>query len=172
VLGEPPALILYYTSPLAADSQPALADALRTHLAAHLPDYMRPSLVQHLDAFPLNPNGKVDRKALPAPQARDAQVPPQGATEERVLALAHELLQRQDFGVTANFFEVGGHSLLAARLVTRLRAEFGIEFPLTALYSSPTVRACAAVVESALQDRLAAGMLEPAPAGEGDELLL
>ncbi|MES2296361.1 MAG: amino acid adenylation domain-containing protein [Pseudomonadota bacterium] len=174
VAGEQGMLVLYYTSSAPAEAQADIADAARAALAERLPDYMRPSLIQHLDAFPLNPNGKVDRKKLPAPTAVDAIVAPNGDIERRVLALCHALLGREDFGVTANFFEVGGHSLLAAKLVTKIRASFEISFPLTALYSSPTVRACALIVEGALKEKFAASLVRAADLDTeaGDELIL
>ncbi len=175
VAGDDPMLVLYYTSALAAGLQDDLADAIRAAFVERLPDYMRPSLLQQLDAFPLNPNGKVDRKRLPAPRAVDSMVQPNGEIEQRLLALCQELLQRDDFGVTANFFEIGGHSLMAAKLVTKIRASFEIAFPLTALYSSPTIRACGLLVEAGLKDKFAASLVraEAAPAeADGDELIL
>ncbi len=174
VAGADGALVLYYTSALPADAQAQLVEAIRSGLARSLPDYMRPSIVQRLDAFPLNPNGKVDRNKLPAAHTADAQVEPAGAIERRLLALSQSLLGRDDFGVTANFFEVGGHSLLAARLATRIRAEFEIAFPLTALFSSPTIRACAAVIEDGLKEKFAASLMLPAHADANleDEVIL
>jgi aryl carrier-like protein len=77
--------------------------------------------------------------------------------------------------VSANFFEIGGHSLAAAKLVARIRAVFGIAFPLAALYSSPTVRSCAALVEAALLERYAASLALSAEAmadGDDDHMLI
>ncbi len=162
VAGEDPVLVLFYTSPASADEQVDIVAALRAQMERRLPDYMRPSIVQHLPAFPLNPNGKVDRQKLPSPQAADAMEAPASEIERRLLAISHALLERSDFGVTANFFEVGGHSLLATRMATRIRAEFGIDFPLAALFSSASVRACAAVVEAGLKEKFAASMAGPA----------
>jgi amino acid adenylation domain-containing protein len=162
VAGDDPVLVLFYTSPAPAGEQAGIVAALRAQMERRLPDYMRPSIVQHLPAFPLNPNGKVDRKKLPSPQAADTMAAPASDIERRLLAISHRLLERSDFGVTANFFEVGGHSLLATRMATGIRAEFGIDFPLAALFSSPTVRACGAVVEAKLKEKFAASMAGPA----------
>ena len=178
VAGDDPVLVLFYTSPQSAreqaGEQAGIVAALRAQFERRLPDYMRPSIVQHLPAFPLNPNGKVDRKKLPSPQAADTMVAPAGDIERRLLAISHALLERSDFGVTANFFEVGGHSLLATRMATRIRAEFGIDFPLAALFSCPSVRACSTVVEAALRQQFAASMAGPGNEGLAleDEIVL
>lgn len=97
--------------------------ALREHLKRSLPDYMVPG--------PLYPNDKVDRKALPAPVAGDAapvpgSVAPRTPTEETVMGVFRDVLKRADFGVFDNFFDLGGHSLTAVRLMSRLRAVSGL----------------------------------------------
>lgn len=167
-------LVLYFTSAAPEDQQSGIADAIRQHLAQHLPDYMRPSIIECLAGFPLNPNGKVDRKKLPTPLMHNRVVLPESEIEQRLLELCQTLLQRQDFGVTANFFEIGGHSLLAAKLVTKIRATFAIAFPLTALYSSPTIRACAALVELGLKEKFAASLVVSDDASNtfDDEMIL
>jgi amino acid adenylation domain-containing protein len=167
-------LVLSYTSSFGPAERGAVAGAIRWHLARGLPDYMQPSMLQCLDGFPLNPNGKVDRKNLPAPAMTEEIVEPATGTELRVLALAREVLQRHDFGVCANFFEIGGHSLAASKLVARIRSAFGIAFQLGALYNSPTVRSCAALVEAALLERYAASLAlsDDALADGGDDMLI
>ena len=167
-------LVLFYTCSLEGEARRGVADAIRARLASGLPDYMQPSVIQCLERFPLNPNGKVDRKQLPAPALQEERVAPATDTERTLLALAWEVLQRDDFGVSADFFEIGGHSLAAAKLVARIRTAFGISFPLAALYSAPTVRSCAAVVEAALLERFAAQLKveQGAAAPQGDGLLI
>ena len=135
---------------------------------------MRPSIIECLAGFPLNPNGKVDRKKLPAPLMHNRVVLPESEIEQSLLELCQTLLQRQDFGVTCNFFEIGGHSLLAAKLVTKIRATFAIAFPLTALYSSPTIRSCAALVELGLKEKFATSLVlsDHASTTFDDEMIL
>lgn len=155
-------LVLYYTS--SADGEPPvmLIERIRSHLAQHLPDYMRPSLIQPINAFPLNPNGKVDRKKLPRPEVSDASeaiVAPATEIEQRLVEIWKSVLQCDSVSVTANFFEIGGHSLLAAKLIAKVRSDFGISFPLAQLFESPTIRACALCVENALMDKYAQKLL-------------
>jgi amino acid adenylation domain-containing protein/FkbM family methyltransferase len=120
------------------------AAEVRAHLAVSLPGYMVPSSIVLLEAIPLTPNGKVDRKALPAPDAvagdDRAFVPPEGALEEQLAAIWAELLGRDRVGVEDNFFELGGHSLLAARMVGRVASQLEVELPLRAVFEQPTVR--------------------------------
>ncbi|MBT9597540.1 MAG: amino acid adenylation domain-containing protein [Vitreoscilla sp.] len=125
--------------------------ALRAHLRSKLPDYMLPQHLMVLPAMPLLPNGKVDRKALPAPErepARDSadRVPPRSETEERVLAAMEAVLNLPGMGVTDDFFALGGHSLLAARLTSRLNREFEINLPLSTLFEAPTAERLALAV--------------------------
>ncbi|MFD7998260.1 amino acid adenylation domain-containing protein [Streptomyces mirabilis] len=106
-----------YYAPL--DTTP---DSLREHLAARLPDYMVPATLTALDALPLNANGKVDRKALPAPDsaADDGYVAPRTVTEERIAEVWAEVLGLERVGVEDGFFEIGGHSIRAVALVGAL----------------------------------------------------
>ncbi|MBD9653175.1 non-ribosomal peptide synthetase, partial [Ensifer sp. ENS09] len=102
-----------------------LASMLRAHLAIHLPDYMVPSAFVHLPAFPLTPNGKLDRRALPAPDdeayARRGYEAPQGEIEQILAAIWSDLLGVDRVSRNDHFFELGGHSLLAVQLMERLR---------------------------------------------------
>src|SRR5262249_10345560 len=97
-----------------------------------------------LESLPLTPNGKVDRKALPAPDAVPDDdrpfVPPQGELEVQVAGIWADLLGRDRVGAEENFFEVGGHSLLAARLVGRIASKLDVELPLRTVFEQPTVR--------------------------------
>ncbi|MBZ4423347.1 non-ribosomal peptide synthetase, partial [Myxococcus sp. RHSTA-1-4] len=127
--------------------------ALRAFLKQRLPEYMVPSALVRLDALPLTANAKVDRKALPAPDAvlaspAESYVAPRTPTEERLAALWAQVLRVQRVGIHDNFFELGGHSLLATQVVSRVREAFSVELPLRALFEAPTVAALAARLES------------------------
>ncbi|MFZ5638013.1 MAG: non-ribosomal peptide synthetase [Pseudomonadota bacterium] len=141
-----PRLVAYYTC------EGAVPDAaeLRAHLKRALPEYMVPAAFVALDAFPLTPNGKVDRRALPAPEtggaASDDFVGPRTSEEEALAALWMELLRLPQVDVRASFFDLGGHSLLATQMLARIEYDFGIELPLRALFDAPTLEQIAARV--------------------------
>jgi amino acid adenylation domain-containing protein len=143
-------LVAYVTAQEGAAPQAA---ALRAALAHHLADYMIPSAFVVLDAFPLTPNGKVDRKALPAPDqsavAVRAYEAPAGAIEQAVARIWQQLLKLERVGRHDQFFELGGHSLLAAQLAARVRHELGREVTLRVLFQHPTLAAFAAAVDAA-----------------------
>ena len=124
-----------------------IADAatLRAHLGQSLPDYMVPSAFVHLPEFPLTPNGKLDRKALPAPGLTPAALrsAPRTPQEEILCALFAEVLGRDRVGVGDDFFALGGHSLLATRLVSRIRATLGAEVAIRSLFEAPSVEGLA-----------------------------
>ncbi|WP_367129333.1 amino acid adenylation domain-containing protein [Saccharothrix sp. HUAS TT1] len=113
---------------------------LRAHVEAVLPDYMVPAAFSVLDAFPLNTNGKVDRRALPDPDFRPAPAEraPRSPEEGVLCALFADLLGVPGVGVDDSFFALGGHSLLATRLVGRIRAELGAELSVRDLFGHPT----------------------------------
>ncbi|HFX1885365.1 TPA: amino acid adenylation domain-containing protein, partial [Pseudomonas aeruginosa] len=123
--------------------QPALRERIRTALRASLPDYMVPSHLLFLERMPLSPNGKLDRRALPKPDAGLMQhdhMAPTSALEKDVAAIWGELLGVERVGLTDNFFELGGHSLLATRLVSRIRQDLGIEVSLKSLFEQPVLQ--------------------------------
>jgi amino acid adenylation domain-containing protein/FkbM family methyltransferase len=126
---------------------------LRSYLKQRLPDYMVPSFFVFLEALPLTANGKVDRRALPAPELdrETGFVAPRTALEELLAGLWAELLGVAEVSIDDDFFELGGHSLLATQLISRLRTEFGVEVALRQLFEGPTIAELAQHVDSALQ---------------------
>jgi len=127
-------------------------DALMVHLRKHLPAFMLPQHVVTLDALPTLPNGKVDRVSLPPPQAAAREEVRRGAGpcndhERKVLAIMEKVLSLPGLDMDDNFFTVGGHSLLAARLTTLLSREFQVTLPLRSLFESPTAGKLAAAIQ-------------------------
>lgn len=142
-------LTAYFT---ARDHQQTDEGALRNALKQALPDYMVPSAFIRIDAIPMTPNGKVDRKALPEPEGirladSEAFVTPATPTEEMVAAIFSEILNVEPVGASHSFFDLGGHSLLATQVVSRVRDHFQIELPLRELFRSPTVAQLAKQIE-------------------------
>ncbi|MET9360245.1 amino acid adenylation domain-containing protein [Streptomyces sp. NPDC006632] len=143
-------------------SEPAVAEGLREQLGRSMPEYMVPSAVVALDALPLTAQGKLDRKALPAPDLGHTLKgrAPRTPVEEILCGLFADILGVAQVSIDDDFFEIGGHSLLATRLVSRARSALGVELPIRALFEARTVVALAGHVESA--DR-ARPPLVPAP---------
>ncbi|MEO4048125.1 amino acid adenylation domain-containing protein [Pseudomonas sp. CAU 1711] len=132
-LGDSELLVAYWQG-----TDEASDSALAEHLRGELPAYMLPAAWVRLEQWPLNANGKVERKALPLPQlAEQALEPLRTATERRLAALWAELLPPQALGRQSHFFEAGGHSLLATRLLARVRRDLAAELPLRALFEAP-----------------------------------
>jgi len=156
-------LVAYW---VAADQAAPSSEDLIQFLRARLPDYMVPSAFVRLDEFPLTPNGKIDRGALPAPQepgdspAEDF-VAPRTPVEREVAGILAPLLDLERVSAEANFFLLGGHSLLGTQLIARLRDHFDIELSLKALFEAPTVAAIATEVERLILEKLDA--LETVP---------
>ena len=129
----------------------ALRDDLKNQLRASLPDYMVPSHLVLLEQMPLTPNGKLDRRALPAPDVSLAQqdyVAPQSEMEQQLAAIWADVLKVERVGITDNFFELGGHSLLATQVVTRAQKQLQRNVPLRAMFEFNTVQALAQHLES------------------------
>jgi aryl carrier-like protein len=128
-------------------SAPPLWTALHTHLESALPEYMVPATYVALDALPLTSNGKVDRKALPAPdlevERARAYEPPMGELETMLAEVWSDVLKRDRIGRHDDFFELGGHSLLVVRIVARLRRLVSVEVTIGDLFASPTLASLA-----------------------------
>ena len=129
---------------------------LRSFLKEKLPEYMVPAVFVLLDALPLMPNGKIDRRALPAPDRSRPEldkvfVAPRTPTEELLAEIWARLLDVERVGIHDNFFDLGGHSLLATQLVSRMREVFQVEIPLRRLFEVPTVAGLAESIEVAHQ---------------------
>ena len=125
-------------------SQKALLTDVRSLLEEQLPEFMMPSAFIMLDALPLTPSGKIDRKALPRPDRAQpiretAFVAPRTPLEQDLVNIWRELLGIEQIGIHDKFFELGGHSLLLTRLASRIHRTFGVEIPLRVLFNTPTV---------------------------------
>ena len=145
--------------------EPRSVAELKSKLKQTLPDYMVPSAIIMLASLPLNPNGKVDRKALPEPQPEDFVtnefVAARNDTEKTLVDIWQEVLEIDRVGVFDDFFDLGGHSLLINKIATRLKQKTGIELPLRTLFEVPTIAELAEILQSL--------MVQPAAEEEWDE---
>ena len=152
-------LVAYVT----ADGEAPSAAELRTHLRALLPAHLVPAAFVALDEFPLTANGKVDRRALPAPDApvpAEASLAPRTGDEAKLAAIWAEVLGLDQVGVHDDFFALGGHSLRVTQIVARVRKEMGADLPLRAVFEAPTVAALAERVAAAPRYREEGGIAE------------
>ncbi|MCK8504202.1 non-ribosomal peptide synthase/polyketide synthase, partial [Myxococcus fulvus] len=134
-------LVAYFT---AAEEQSVDTTSLKGFLQQRLPEYMVPSAFVSLTAFPLSANGKLDRKALPAPDfasaaSADEFVEPSTPAQARLASIFADVLGLERVSLHGDFFELGGHSLLATQVVSRIRSAFSVELPLGELFAAPTV---------------------------------
>jgi amino acid adenylation domain-containing protein/thioester reductase-like protein len=134
----------YAHHPLRASEPQRLMPELQRFVSERLPGHMVPSAFVMLDELPIGPNGKVDRRALPAPgearpEPREGFVAPRTPVEAALAGMWSEVLGRERVGVHDDFFELGGHSLLATRMVSRIRRAFQAELPLIQLFEKPTI---------------------------------
>jgi amino acid adenylation domain-containing protein len=138
-----------YVVAAASDRAPSVAE-LRAHLKAELPEHMVPAAFVVLDALPKTGSGKVDRRALPAPDAptvpAESYVAPETEAERRLAEIWAEVLKVERVGTRDDFFALGGHSLLATQVISRVRQAFGAELPLRAVFERPTVGELAALL--------------------------
>ncbi|CAM2064444.1 Amino acid adenylation domain-containing protein [Sulfidibacter corallicola] len=171
---QTPARLVAYLVAEAGTELPQGSGPWRDFLRDEIQAYMIPSVYMILDAFPLTPNRKVDRKALPAPEAEVVKTPyvaPRNERERELARIWGEFLGRDEIGVHDNFFELGGHSLIAAKLVHAMNRAFETALPMRILFSHPTIAACAAeigaspegVVTDAERDGFTPTPLEPRP---------
>jgi thioesterase domain-containing protein/acyl carrier protein len=156
---------------VAGEEEALTAGALRSSLERTLPAHMIPSVFVRLEELPLLPNGKVDRAALPAPASsawRDGQgyVAPSSATERVLIEIWESLLDVRPIGVDDHFFRLGGHSMLAVRLMTQIRRRHGVEVPLAALFEHPTVRGLATRMEGEPRTRPWSPLVAIQPQGD------
>ncbi|MEB3279244.1 MAG: amino acid adenylation domain-containing protein [Lyngbya sp.] len=126
------------------------SNELRQFLKEKLPDYMVPNPFVMLESLPLTANGKIDRRALPAPEFQseltEKYIAPRSPTEEMLAQIWGELLKVEKVGINDNFFELGGHSLLATQLVSRIRNTFQVELPLRELFNTATLAELAQLI--------------------------
>ncbi|WP_276736404.1 surfactin non-ribosomal peptide synthetase SrfAA [Bacillus sp. (in: firmicutes)] len=129
------------------------SQALREHAAKDLPAYMVPAVFIQMDELPLTGNGKIDRRALPLPDASVSRgvsyVAPRNETEQKVADIWAQVLQAEQVGVYDHFFDIGGHSLAGMKMLALIHQELGVELSLKDLFQSPTVEGLAQVIASA-----------------------
>jgi amino acid adenylation domain-containing protein len=133
---------------------------IRDYLSQSLPDYMIPSYFIFMEKLPLNPNGKIDRKALPEPVVSkgESYVGPRNFIEEKLVEIWNDILCRDAkcdclIGIDDNFFELGGHSIKATLLVSKVQKKFNVSIPLTEVFSAPSIRELAQFIENASEDK-------------------
>jgi amino acid adenylation domain-containing protein len=168
--GQEPSLVAYAIPRGGHDhAPPDLLVELRQFVSARLPKYMLPRAFALVDRWPLTTTGKVDLAALPAPDSKaddpDGSRAPEGAIAKQVAAIWADLLAVGHVGLDDDFFEIGGHSLLAVHLVHRLEQAFGVTVPMRAIFDAPTVRALAARIEEESDARPSVPRVVRAPLG-------
>ena len=147
-------LVAYF----APNREPALnQEALRQFLNDRLPSYMEPQRFVSLSHLPLTPNGKVDRQALPKPadirpEVEAAYLRPQTQVERKIAAIWRQVLQVDDIGVHDNFFDLGGHSLLMARIHGQLGETFNADISVVDMFSHPTIYALAQLITNGIDE--------------------
>jgi amino acid adenylation domain-containing protein len=155
----------YANAPAQAAEIARLGKTLQDMLRQRLPAYMVPAAIMVLSSWPLNENGKIDRKALPAPErgAEDYRAP-RTPQEEILCDIFADVLALERVGITDNFFDLGGHSLMATRLVSRVRATLGVELMLRTLFECPTVAQLVPHLDTAAKSRPPLSAVNPRPA--------
>ena len=154
-----------------------LTEKLRKHIADYLPEYMIPAFFLYINELPLTANGKVDRKALPAPdltirQVEDEYVAPHLPIHHEICQIWVEILRIEKIGIRDNFFKLGGYSLLATQVISRIRNNYNMDIPLRALFEHPTIEDLSKIVESLHQDQTALPALSIVAGERGEHLPL
>src|SRR5690606_38001316 len=125
---------------------------IRNHLAKLLPTYMLPAHYLQLDVMPLTTNGKIDKKMLPVPtginSSGEAHVTPTNDIERQLVNIWQEVLGKDKVGINDNFFDLGGHSLTAIRLIARIKKEFSIELNIKDVFAEPTIETLADIINN------------------------
>ncbi len=165
-------LVAYYTCSTATD-RPTIQD-LRTYLAKLLPDYMIPSAFVLMDSMPLTPNGKVNRKALPAPGSKfdreQLEKSPQTPVQKKLANLFAQVLGREKVGISESFFELGGHSLLAVELFHKIQQTFKETLPLATLFRAPTIEQLAELITEKPEELSHKSIVRIKPQGSGEPI--
>jgi len=130
----------------------SLVTQLRSYLSRALPDYMIPAYFVRLHHIPLNPNGKLDRKALPEPEVnvKEALIPPGNELEKNLADIWAEILgiEKDSIGIDSDFFQLGGHSLKATFMLAKIRNEFNIDISLREIFKTPNIRGISSLIKA------------------------
>ena len=164
--------LVAYWVPAKSESLPE--EELRQHLSRTLPEFMLPHVFMKLDALPLDPNGKVDRKALPAPALGDQSsgyAPPRNELETEITRIWQEALGLKKIGIHDNFFHLGGHSLLATQIMSRIKRALKLDVPLRTIFDHPTIASFAQAAAAAQADSGAGSIHRHQSSAEAEELL-
>ncbi|KAF9553741.1 hypothetical protein EC968_010164, partial [Mortierella alpina] len=157
-------LVAYVVMDVTDDNGPQAVAGLRSHLTLKLPEYMVPAAFVCMDAFPLTPNGKLDRRALPAPgdndYARQDYEAPRGEVEKAIASIWSDLLQIENVSRQDSFFALGGHSLLAIQMISRLN-HLGHSITVRSLFDSPTLAALAQTADHRLDVAIPFNLITP-----------
>lgn len=164
-------IVVYMSVEEIEQNEDDFTSELRDFLTGGLPAYMMPSDFVFLEVFPLTPNGKIDRKALPAPETEENPssehvVAPRNQSEMELLSIWEEVLNKRSLGVTDSFFDVGGHSLLAVRLFAQIHERMGVKLPLSSLFQAPTVEQLARLVQKQQEPHEGSSLVRIQPHGK------
>lgn len=167
-------LVAYYTQ--RGEQNPSVLE-LRESLGTKLPEYMVPAAYVKLDALPLTPSGKIDRRGLPLPDIKDAGVqdqytPARNGIEEQVAQIWSEVLGIERIGIHDNFFALGGHSLLAVRLFSEINKRLGYELPLSILFQQGTIPQIAQLIDVSIEDQPIARIVQLSDGKDGYPLVV
>ena len=161
-------LVAYVTAEPTSD----LSNQLKQHLKSRVPDYMIPAHIMRLDGFPLTPNGKIDRKALPTPniEVQSVYQPPRNEIEQKLTDIWSEVLDGQKIGIHDNFFDLGGHSILAIKLLNQIQESFEQKLSLSRLFQNPTIAQLAQQLSQIEVQPSRSDLLVLQPSGEATPL--